>query len=70
MDKAKIDRINELARLQKARELTDDEKREQAVLRRAYIDEFKTNVRKTLQNVRIQNEDGTLQPLKAKQHKD
>lgn len=70
MDKDKIDRINELARLKKERGLTVDEIEEQAALRREYIDEFKANVHATLQNVRIQQEDGTLQPLRAKEDRE
>ena len=66
MDKAKIDRINELARLKKERELTAEEAQEQSQLRREYIDEFKQNVHATLQNVRIRQGDGTLHPLKPK----
>jgi uncharacterized protein YnzC (UPF0291/DUF896 family) len=66
VDKVKIDRINELARLKKERELTADETQEQATLRREYIDEFKQNVHATLQGVCIRQEDGTLHPLKPK----
>jgi uncharacterized protein YnzC (UPF0291/DUF896 family) len=44
MEKIKVDRINELARLSKERELTDTEKNEQKALREEYIAE----VRKTL----------------------
>ncbi len=70
MDKGKIDRINELARLKKERGLTDQQAREQAALRREYIDEFKHNVHATLKNVRIQQEDGTLKPLCAKEDRE
>ena len=70
MDKQKIDRINELARLKKERGLTAEEFNEQAALRREYIDEFKQNVHLTLKNVRIQSEDGSLSELKPKQRKD
>ena len=45
MDKAKIDRINELARLSKKRELTEEEKSEQAALRQEYISEFRRTLR-------------------------
>jgi uncharacterized protein YnzC (UPF0291/DUF896 family) len=69
MDKEKIGRINELACLQKQRGLTDGEKCEQALLRREYIDAFKDNVRASLENVRIQKEDGTLCELKPKERK-
>ena len=44
MEKIKVDRINELARLSKERELTEEEKNEQKLLRDEYIAE----VRKTL----------------------
>ena len=47
-----IERINELARKSKTPEgLTDAEKEEQQVLRRAYIDAFKRNMRATLENI-------------------
>jgi uncharacterized protein YnzC (UPF0291/DUF896 family) len=45
MEKAKIDRINELARLSKTRELTETEKNEQAGLRREYLEEFRRGLR-------------------------
>lgn len=45
MDKVKIDRINELARMSKERELTEDEKNEQAALRKEYIEEFRRTLR-------------------------
>ena len=70
MDKSKIDRINELARIKKERELTAEEKQEQAALRREYIDEFKANVHATLKRVRIQEEDGSLRALEPKNRKD
>lgn len=40
MEKKKIDRINELGRLSRVRELTDAEKEEQRFLREEYIKEF------------------------------
>ena len=45
MEKTKVDRINELARISKERELTDAEKEEQKVLRAEYIAEFKKTLR-------------------------
>ena len=41
MDKAKIDRINELGRLSKQRELTEEEKAEQKALREEYLAEVR-----------------------------
>ena len=37
MEKCKIDRINELGRISKERELTDEEKKEQKALREEYL---------------------------------
>lgn len=41
MEKAKIDRINELGRLSKERELTEAEKAEQKALREEYLAEVR-----------------------------
>lgn len=46
MEKVKIDRINELGRLMKARELTEEEKKEQAALRAEYMAEVRAALRK------------------------
>lgn len=45
MDKIKIDRINELARISKVRPLNPDEAAEQRTLREAYLLEFRTKLR-------------------------
>ena len=45
MEKSKIDRINELGRLSKTRELTDDEKNEQQALRAEYIAYVRASLR-------------------------
>ena len=45
MEKIKIDRINELARLMKERELTEEEKAEQKLLREEYIAEVRATLR-------------------------
>lgn len=46
MDKAKIDRINELGRIAKTRELTFSEQKERAELRNEYIAFFRAEIRK------------------------
>lgn len=46
MDKVKIDRINELGRLAKERELTEEEKTERAALREEYLAFFRAEIRK------------------------
>ena len=45
MEKIKIDRINELGRLMKERELTEDEKTEQKALREEYMKEVRAALR-------------------------
>jgi len=47
MEKIKIDRINELGRLAKERELTETEKEEQSRLRQEYLDEVRAQLRGT-----------------------
>ena len=67
MEQKKIDRINELA--QKARTdigLTDEEKEEQAVLRREYIDSFKACLVGQLDNTYIVDEKGNKRKLERK----
>lgn len=64
MEKAKIDRINELA---KKEILTEEEKLEQKELRREYIEEYKNNLRAQLDNTYIVDENGNKEKLKKKQ---
>lgn len=66
MDQTKIDRINELARKQKAEGLTPEEAMEQAVLRREYIDAIKNNLRGSLNSMKIQNPDGSIIDVKKR----
>ena len=64
MEQKKIDRISQLSRLSRERELTEEEKQEQQLLRREYVDSMKNNLRATLQNVVIQHPDGSRTKLK------
>ena len=61
-----ISRINELARKSKAEGLTEEEKQEQAVLRRAYIDAFKASLVSNLDNTYIMDEKGNKRKLSHK----
>lgn len=61
-----IKRINELAHKQKGEGLNEAEKEEQALLRRRYIDSIKGNLKAQLDNIRIEDENGNLTPLKKK----
>lgn len=67
MEQKKIDRINELARKQKAEGLTSEEKEEQAVLRREYIESYKRNLIAQLDNMYILEPDGTKKKVVPKQ---
>ncbi len=66
MEKAKIDRINELAHLSKERPLTDAEKAEQHALRMEYVAEIRASFGGMLSNTVIERPDGTREPLKKK----
>ena len=55
-----IQRINELARKAKAEGLTPAEKEEQQKLRREYIAAVKMNLRTQLDNIDVQEKDGTI----------
>ena len=55
-----IQRINELARKAKAEGLTPAEQEEQQKLRREYIAAVKMNLRTQLDNIDMQEKDGTI----------
>lgn len=66
MDQKKIDRINELAKLAKQRELTPEEQEERAVLRAEYIAAFRGNLEAQLNTITIQYPDGSKKKLSKK----
>ncbi len=66
MDEKKIARINELYRKSKAEGLSEEELREQALLRREYIESFKRNLRSQLDNIDIKEADGSITNLGEK----
>ena len=66
MDNQKISRINELYHKSKSEGLTDEERMEQQTLRREYVDSFKRNLRGQLDQISIQEEDGTITNLGEK----
>lgn len=67
MEQKKIDRINELARKQKAEGLTEEEKAEQFALRREYIESFKRSLTSQLDNMYIVDEQGNKKKVTPKQ---
>lgn len=61
-----IDRINQLARKSKAEGLTEEEKTEQAQLRRLYIDSVKQSLISNLDNTYVVDEKGNKRKLSQK----
>lgn len=59
----KIARINELYHKSKAEGLTEEEKKEQAALRSEYIANIRANLRGQLNNIDIQEKDGSVTNL-------
>lgn len=61
-----IERINELSKIAKTRQLTKEEEKERKELREQYIKNFKNRFQNELNNVYIKNEDGTITKLEKK----
>lgn len=67
MKQEKIDRINELAKKSRTEEgLTEEEKREQALLRLEYVNSFKASLIGQLENTYIVDEKGNKRKLERK----
>lgn len=66
MDVSRIDRINELYHKSQSVGLSDEEKEEQARLRREYIADIRGNLRANLNNISIQEKDGSVTDLGKK----
>lgn len=62
----KLARINELVRKAKAEGLTSAETKERDVLRREYIEAVRANLRGQLNNINIQELDGSITNLGEK----
>ena len=66
MEKEKIDRINELYRKSKAEGLTDAERTEQKILRQEYLELIRRNLKSQLNNIDVEEKDGTVVNLGEK----
>ena len=62
----KIARINELYKKSKAEGLTEEEKKEQDLLRKEYIANVRMNLKAQLDSIDVVNEDGTVENLGEK----
>ena len=70
MDKQMLDRINELARKKKTVGLTPAEQDEQKKLYKIYLGEIRQQFSQTLDNVSVEQKDGTVVPFsQAHRHK-
>ena len=66
MNQDKIDRINTLYHKSQSVGLTEEEKEEQKLLRKEYIEAIRRNMRGTLNNISIKEKDGTITDLGKK----
>lgn len=66
MEQAKIDRINVLARKSRAEGLTEEEKKEQDLLRKEFIANVRGNLVAQLNNIDMVNPDGSIENLGEK----
>ena len=66
MEQEKVDRNTTLYHKTKSVGLTEEEKAEQAKLRKEYIEAIRRNMRSSLNNISIQEKDGTTTDLGKK----
>ncbi|MBO4399002.1 MAG: DUF896 domain-containing protein [Lachnospiraceae bacterium] len=64
MNEEKIARINTLYHKSQAVGLTEEEKAEQAALRREYIAAIRADLKSSLENISLVNPDGTITDVK------
>ena len=69
MENSKLQRINELARIKKERELTAEETAERDALRKEYLDEWRKGAIEVLENTYIPLPDGKKHKLQRKDNK-
>ena len=69
MENSKLQRINELARIKKERELTAEEAAERDALRKEYLDDWRKGAIEVLENTYIQTPDGKKHKLQRKDNK-
>ena len=66
MNEEKIERINVLARKAKAEGLTEEEKKEQTMLRQEFLAAVRRNLKGQLDNIDVVNPDGSIENLGEK----
>lgn len=68
MENSKLQRINELAKLAKERELSPQEQEERAQLRQEYIAEWRKGLIEVMENTYVQTPDGKKRKLTGDKH--
>jgi len=63
MEQCKLDRISELTRISRQRELTAEEADERQVLREEYLAEWRANTKAALDSVYVMDENGVKRKL-------
>lgn len=63
MEQCKLDRISELTRISRQRELTAEETDERQILREEYLAEWRASTKATLDNVYVIDENGVKRKL-------
>ena len=66
MENAKKERISELTRISRERELTEEEQIERAALREEYLEEWREGAKNTLENTFLVDEKGNKRKLAPK----
>ena len=66
MTDEKIARINELYKKSKSEGLSEEEKKEQTLLRQEFVASVKSNLRSQLNSIDMVNEDGSVENLGKK----
>ena len=66
MDERKVQRINELTRISRERELTEEEQQERQALRMEYVESVKKNLAAQLNSTVVVDEKGHRRPLRPK----
>ena len=64
MNKKMLDKINKLEKKKKEQGLTEAEQKEQKELYKIYLGEIRTQFNATLDNVSVEEKDGTVKPFK------
>lgn len=62
----RIKRINELYHKSQTQGLNEEEKAEQAALRKEYVENIRGNLKAQLDSIRVERPDGTVEKLKKR----